>query len=384
MDTSKTPLTNSSCKYLIQSDLSSNSFDLIRLCLAVLVVFSHCFVIATGKLIDTEPGMIFTRNQTDIGGIAVDFFFVISGFLISNSFKFSKSFTSYLKKRILRICPAFYVAFLISILIVGPLGTISRSHIFGTWSEYYANLNLKDFLVDLITFQSPHIQKSFSYTPLANMVNESLWTIEYEFLCYLIIPVMAVCGAYRKKWINVCFFLTSYIILALQDFNAELINHIKVPSLSTKLVDPIYLPRFFVYFSAGIIFYIYRNLIVRNRFFAISSFIILISSCFLIKSINLTLPIFGSYLLFYCAYHPNIRFPNFSKNGDFSYGIYLYAWPIQQLAMLFLSKYLSPLSLFCIAIPIAFFAAFLSWNYIEKPFLKLKYKDVEGFNHALS
>jgi peptidoglycan/LPS O-acetylase OafA/YrhL len=384
MDISKTKSDASSCRYLIPSDLSINNFDLFRFFLAVLVVFSHCFVIATGKLIDTEPGMIFTQNQTDLGGIAVNFFFVISGFLISRSFQNSKNFIDYLKKRALRILPAFYVAFLISVLIVGPLGTISRNQIFGNWAEYYTHLHKKRLLLDLITLQSPHALKSFSYTPLANMVNESLWTIEYEFLCYLIIPVLTICGLFKKKWIAISFFLLSYLILAFQNFNPGVLNNIEIPDFVTKILNPIYLPRFFVYFSAGIIFFIYRNLILRKRLFALLSFAALIVSCYFVKCINLAMPIVGSYLLFYLAYHPNIRFSNFAKNGDFSYGIYLYAWPIQQLVMLFLARYLSSLGLFCIALPIAIFAAFLSWNYIEKPFLKLKHKDVKDFNRPLS
>ena len=114
---------------LISEDLKQNNFDIIRFFLAVAVIYSHCFVLCYAKLIDVEPGMIFTQNQVDIGGIAVDFFFVTSGFLIFRSFEQSSTFASYLIKRIRRICPAFFTAFILSVLFFGMLGATDRHHI---------------------------------------------------------------------------------------------------------------------------------------------------------------------------------------------------------------------------------------------------------------
>src|ERR1700712_2755317 len=93
-----------STKTVIPAELNKNNFDCMRFFLAAAVIYSHCFVIYYGKLFDIEPIEIFTRNQVDLGGIAVYFFFVISGFLIVKSFENSSTY-SYLIKRVLRICP---------------------------------------------------------------------------------------------------------------------------------------------------------------------------------------------------------------------------------------------------------------------------------------
>jgi peptidoglycan/LPS O-acetylase OafA/YrhL len=86
------------------------------------------------------------------------------------------------------------------------------------------------------------------------------------------------------------------------------------------------------------------------------------------------LPIAGAYLLFYLTYHPGIRLSNFAKHGDFSYGVYLYGWPVQALIMYYFKDHLNPFLLFITSLPVAILFAFCSWHLVESPFLKLKKK----------
>jgi peptidoglycan/LPS O-acetylase OafA/YrhL len=84
------------------------------------------------------------------------------------------------------------------------------------------------------------------------------------------------------------------------------------------------------------------------------------------------LPFAGAYLLFFIAYHPRIKLSSFAKKGDLSYGMYLYAWPIQQLLAYALYKHIGPLTLFCLSVPLTYLAALMSWHYVEKIFLRFK------------
>ncbi|MEX8546203.1 MAG: acyltransferase family protein [Mucilaginibacter sp.] len=368
---------------LIAENIKENNFDILRLFLAVIVIYSHCFVLCYAKVIDTEPGMVFTRNQMDLGGVAVDFFFVTSGFLIFRSYEYSGTFASYLKKRIRRICPAFFIAFILSVLFFGMLGATDRHHIIGSWTGYFLNLqHKKQTIVNLLTLRKPPLQNSFTLNPLPGMINEPLWSIQYEFACYLIVPLAAIMGVFKKKRTALFLFLLSYIVFFLQlkypafslRFYTSIFYRYPIDFLS-EILDSYILPRLFVYFFSGACFYLYRNYILRKKVFVVLSLVAIVVSCIGVPCINLTLPIAGSYLFFYIAYHPNIRFQNFAKNGDFSYGMYLYAWPVQQLFLYFLGRHLNPYSLFFSVLPVVYFTAFLSWHCIEKYFLKPREKN---------
>src|SRR5271156_1804319 len=105
-------------------DNRKNNLEFVRLLLAVLVILSHSFPLATGTE-RTEPLLMATRGQTTAGTIAVDLFFVLSGFLITNSFLSSSSLWGYLRKRIRRIYPGFIAVSLVGALIVAPLASAS-------------------------------------------------------------------------------------------------------------------------------------------------------------------------------------------------------------------------------------------------------------------
>ena len=109
---------------------------------------------------------------------------------------------------------------------------------------------------------------------------------------------------------------------------------------------------------------------------AFAAVVLTVLACVWLKTIDLVLPFTGSYLAFYIAFHPGIKLSGFAKKGDLSYGMYLYAWPVQQTLTYFFYKHLNPLLLFLLAVPVTYLLAWLSWHYIEKTFLKLKNKSV--------
>ena len=140
--------------------------------------------------------------------------------------------------------------------------------------------------------------------------------------------------------------------------------------------NPYFVPRFVMYFLGGASFYHFRTVIVRSNFLALFACIALIILFFWIKCIDMVLPLAGSYFLFFLVFHPRIPFGDFAKYGDFSYGVYLYGWPVQALVFYFFKDYIHPYSFFFIALPISILMAFLSWHLVEKRLLKLKKKPI--------
>src|ERR1700682_1934130 len=96
-----------------------NNFGLLRRVFAMCVLVSHSFELVDGNR-SREP-LTFIFGTLSLGEFGVDGFFLVSGYLITQSFETSASSLSYLWKRILRIYPAFIISFVISIAIVGPL-----------------------------------------------------------------------------------------------------------------------------------------------------------------------------------------------------------------------------------------------------------------------
>jgi peptidoglycan/LPS O-acetylase OafA/YrhL len=111
-------------------------------------------------------------------------FFVISGFLIVKSFESSTGNFNSLSKRVLRIYPGLIVAYLISILIVGFWGSGMQHNWEGYW-QYFHDLYKKKELVRMFSLQSPYQRVFFKGSP-EHAVNDSLWTIQFEFVCYLL------------------------------------------------------------------------------------------------------------------------------------------------------------------------------------------------------
>ena len=149
-----------------------NNFDFLRLFLAVLVIFSHSFPL--GAALDADESFIrLTRGQTTGGTIAVNFFFIISGYLITASFLRAGSVPEYLGNRVRRIYPAFVAAALVGSLVIVPLagGVVAGDGIVGWLVNLIWNtLRLHEF-VQL---------GAFSRNSHPNIVNGSPWTVAYE------------------------------------------------------------------------------------------------------------------------------------------------------------------------------------------------------------
>lgn len=327
-------------------DKRENNLDIIRLLLAILVVFSHSYPLALGSN-DMEPFDLLTKHQVTGGRIAVFLFFVISGFLITASYERSKSLGLYLKKRVYRIYPAFVVVMLLAFFVVLPLSE-------GGLAKPTAGGRLIDFLVQTISLRQFSYTHAFLSNPYPGEINGSTWTIAYEFSCYIGVALLGLTGMLRRRsWIATIFAasLILSLIAARYNWHSERIALI-----------PVYM--------AGVVFYRFRhNLALRSSWFGLSSVSLLIGSLFKYGWL-LIFPFAGTCMLFFLAFHPRIRLHNFSQYGDFSYGTYLYAFPVQQLIAKNIGHAVRPLVLFSYACPITLLFAIASWYGVERWFLR--------------
>lgn len=225
-----------------------------------------------------------------------------------------------------------------------------------TLREYFLSPLTYDYIrQSLRTLGDWNLPGVFSYasTPLAAVVNGSLWTLRYEALSYLVLLVLFVALSSLNR---VTLFMT---VLAVAISISDRLSSL-VPSLSFTLP----------YFAGGVLMY----WLSTWHPFSSRVFLICLMGLVLSASIGLQKPafaVFGAYLIVYMGQRRNFLSDVMSRTGDFSYGLYLYGWPAQQIAMQILGA-TSPLVLFFVSVPIAFVPSIASFTFVEKPALAAK------------
>ena len=335
----------------------NNNFNLIRILLAILVLLSHSYELVDGN----RSRELLTRvfGTLSFGELAVDGFFLVSGYLIVQSYLRRPILLDYFKKRVLRIYPAFIAASLVCAFIVGPLGT-NRIH-------YFAEFSKRAFLKGVTLLDLPHVPISFLGTHYP-LVNGSMWTIAYEFRCYLFVAflgIFRICGR-LQSWLTI-----SIVALLLSLFPSSL-SGVHFPGSIYVLGSFSDYVHFLAFFSAGACFHFLSTRIRYNRSVLLAA-LVLLPAMFNTVTAQFALVTCGAYLLFSFAFlqHPFLN--RFRKLPDVSYGMYLYGWPTQKILLWYIPS-LHPLLLFTITCGISWLCGLVSWRLIEQPFLKLKTK----------
>jgi peptidoglycan/LPS O-acetylase OafA/YrhL len=330
-----------------------NNFNLLRLVLALLVMVAHAPELLDG---DRHRELLTQLFHTlSFGELAVNGFFLLSGYLIVQSWDHAPDPVLFLRKRVLRIYPGFIVASLVSVYLVGPLGAEP--------ARYFAELSTAKVLLALPILHAPMIPPVFDGMPYAR-VNGSMWTIAREFVCYLAVLALGLTIGLRNRRV--------WLALACTGFAAWLYAAYGLPmrwTVQMILTEPVV--RLGSLFLAGGCFYLYRD---SYRFTARGAVIAIAALLPLMFSRQLAQPglaLFGGYLLFYFAMRPMRWTGAFNRLPDISYGIYLYGWPVQMLLLWYLPGH-SPWILLALAILVVVPVATLSWYAVEQPMLKLK------------
>lgn len=343
----------------INTSMKENNFDFLRLALAVLVIFSHSFPLGAGSEIN-EPLRMLTHGQMTLGAFAVDLFFVMSGFLIAGSAERSRSIGSFLKKRVARIYPAFVMSAFVMALVVLPLSG-------GAFAEASWIAKFVDFVLQTLRLQEFHVQAAFAHNPYPGVLNGSVWSIQYEFWCYLGVAMMAAVGLLRRRgWVLACFVVSVVVSVAFQIqgwvFGGKFAGVV--------LGSPQLWARLLPYYLAGVVFYLFRDRIKLDAFGALVALMALLAACWVHVGWTAVFPIAGAYLVFYVAFALWIPLHRVGRFGDFSYGTYLYAFPIEQLLVMAFGHSLAPWKLFAMATPLTLLAAVASWYLVERRFLR--------------
>jgi len=340
-------------------DGHDNFFTPLRLLFATLVVIGHACVIGLGDPM-SEPNLFFRYN---FSYLAVNLFFIASGFLVTKSMLYRGDVVEYGSARFLRIYPGLIVHMLFVMLIIGPLAT---------------SLALGDYFTHIDFLKQPFVVLSFisaqMYLPgifesnAEHMGSAPLWTLRYELLAYIGTAIIFSMGLLKKKWMALAQFIVPSIAwVAAHGFGV----FEAIPGTVQNLM------RFGIAYGLGAAIYAYRD---RLSFHMLGIPVIMALAAITsqLQVFEVTMNVMLAYMVMWAAYIKAPRLNFLQKLSDVSYGVYIYHWCILQLIFMWMPT-LSVMSLFLIALPITFLLATLSWHFVEKPMLKHK----TGFSNYL-
>lgn len=333
-------------------------FDILRILAATAVVFSHSFLIAQG-VEDAEPFQKYTGEIIGVYGVMV--FFILSGFLVTDSGLRSKSLAAYCAKRARRILPGFIFCVFTTVVILAPLyatpGGFAFLALSQTWSQMLSVLGLYDssLVLDTVQFYTPSSPQS-AYLP--SIVNGVLWTIRLEIFCYAVIAVFLF---FRILTVNVA--LLTCAVAAICAFYYSI-------QINEFLGGVAFL---FPSFAAGMLL---RMLAYDHHADArIAALCIVILIAFAVmqptwqKFQAVLFPLLFTYPLLWIGQRDNWVFTKIRSVGDPSYGMYLWGWPIQQVLRSWLGAEWSGYGFFFLCLPLVLLAGYLSWFVVERRFL---------------
>lgn len=296
---------------------------------------------------------------TTLGGLGVNIFFVISGYLVFESWDRDPNPGRFAARRALRIFPGLTVVVLLAMLVLGP---IVSSH---SLLDYFRNPATIGYLNALLLFPMPFsLPGAFPANPIPNVVNGSLWTLPIETTMYvaLALGVARIC----RRTPVAAWLLAGAILIA-----SELAWRRWQAPVVFWFMDLRYVLDLGAYFFFGVALHTIRHA-VRPGFFG--SLILAIVLALLATStwgrfaMHVALP----YLVLAVAFAPLGSLARAGKYGDFSYGIYIYAYPIQQTVIHFAGGKPGPVDSLFIAAILTVVAGFLSWHFVEKRALAMK------------
>lgn len=348
--------------------LSAN-FDVLRLCAASAVLVSHAVLV-------TKGGTWWTAHATgpfvQIGNDAVAVFFVISGILVTQSWRGDPSMRRYLARRALRLMPALLVTVALSAFVVGTivsqLTAASYLRTPGTWA-YLLNGTLF-----LQPYQLPGV---FTHIPDAGTVNGSLWTLRYEFLCYLLVPlVVALVTVTRRRVVVLALTVATTVIATatLTSHTGPFLDGIPwsfagLPGAVGWDVVPLFM--LLSYFLAGMCIQIWVPKVRLDGRLAALAVVV-----FIVFSQHPRLFPVSVVALAYAVGYLGLAARPFAQRlvalGDASYGIYVWGFVVEQLVVNAFGSRISAIGVFAIAMPVTWAIGILSWRLIEKPALRFK------------
>lgn len=344
-----------------------NNFNLIRFIASISVLVSHSYAIHFGSS-DYEP--LTQELGRSLGSLAVDVFFITSGFLIYASLNRATSLRDYALSRVLRIFPGLIVVTALTVAILGPVTTdLSLLNYFSssqTWE--YAIRN--SVLIMRVEYELPGV---FTNNPLGPAVNGSLWSLPFELYMYITLPIVMLISSalFRGLQHHQSIVLISYIAMS---FTIR----------SSFDIGSLFIQKFLLLgelFYTGALLYSLRKYIPTDAQYFVLAITLATTSCIFMDAHTPILTVSISYIIIWLAYRPSGIIRKFNHLDDYSYGIYIYAFPLQQL-LTFWNATDNILQHIFYSLALTLLFAALSWRFIEKKALTLKKRITKNIRAA--
>ncbi|PKL62826.1 MAG: acyltransferase [Methanomicrobiales archaeon HGW-Methanomicrobiales-2] len=320
----------------------SNNFDFLRFAAAAVIVVTHAYALRLGYVGVGMYDPVILIGQAALAGLLVT-----SGYLITASWDSTASPLRFAWKRFLRVVPALVLAILITLFVIGPLMTSLPP------GAYFGAIFSPAGLATAPFFEDGSAIGLFQANPWT-YVNGSLWTIPVEIAMYGVIGLLGIAGLLWRR----------SALLGVMGINILLwIAWFDDPRMA-KI-------RFTLYFLIGAYLYLHRERIAYRPVIA-GALLLLLGVSALTPYLTVAGVIAIPYLVIYAAHLPVPFLNEFGRPGDFSYGIYIYHYPVQQVLIQATANTLLLPALCGLSFLVAFPLAFLSWHIVEKRALAAK------------
>lgn len=327
-----------------------NNFQPIRLAAAAFVVLFHCYAL-TGRW--TAEPLWRLAPELNFGALGVKIFFVISGFLVTQSWLARRAAVPFVAARALRIYPALAAAVAFTIVLSGFSSALP-------WAEYLTHPQTRDYAWRVaLGFEMVYrLPGAFPGNPFPHEVNGSLWTLPIELRLYVAVLAAGAAGllARRSAWLAAVAALVAAFAWR-PDWFPLAPNDRVVRELTLA-------------FALGSLAYVWRAALPVSLAAAAACIVLVAWNPAGLARGALFTPLLA-YVVLVAAYHPRLAWPAANRVGDYSYGLYVYSFPIQQTLMERLPA-LTPATLLALSLPLSLAAAALSWHALERPALGLK------------
>jgi peptidoglycan/LPS O-acetylase OafA/YrhL len=328
---------------------------LIRLAACTFVLLFHCFPL-TGTSDPIQP-----MFEITLGMVGVMILFGVSGFLVSASWFNDSRVRAYFVKRGLRIFPGLIASLIITAFLIGPVVTSLSVGDYLTHPTPYLYV-LKGSFLDTFSGRLPGV---FESNPFPDVVNGSLWTVPIEWCCYIAVAGAAITRAFRHRWLLVGILLVLFVAMV-----------VVAPPIDASIAPEDQQNSFLLMllpcgsFLTGVLMFLWRqNVRLYPWTLAVALAILPLP---LPAGLHIGLEMIA---VPYAAIHLGLRRPGrvavLVRPGDVSYGVYVYAYPLQQSLAQGIAG-LAPATMFALTFPIAWLMGFVSWHWLEHPALQLK------------
>jgi peptidoglycan/LPS O-acetylase OafA/YrhL len=333
---------------LVATGSRCSGFDYLRIVLAILLLLVNTAKIVYGEAVATA---IWNGPLHPLIAMIWPMFFALSGFLVASSLERCRSVVSFIGLRILRVLPALVVAVLFSAVLVGPMFTSLRM------DQYFTDPRFYTYLLNMFGQLHWELPGVFTNNQLPNAVNLPLWVVPREAKCYLLLVLMSILGL-SKPTRQLLLFLAAMHIGAAAYF---LLSNTRIHDAPNTFSGFLLLSCFVV----GASLFVFRRLIAYS--FPLFAIFALLSLALLIAPGG---AYFASIPLTYATIYVGLWNPARSRivlSGDYAYGMYLYAFPVQQAVA---SLVPAPSHWYvnaALALPSTVLLAVASWWMVQRP-----------------